>query len=159
MKVGIKVHGLMPNHLLHIYFTADDSCINVRLILQPSISQTSGLVSLKSGKHFFLNWEVQGSNPSQVLYSWWPSHCTNVGCSARLKTSVELNPVTKGKQGTFPFLFIFIHSLYAWANKHRNMKIFFYLGQYSQIYTYTNLSYLYSLWHSYTFLKIYFVEY
>ncbi len=29
----------------------------------------------------------------------------NVGCSARLKTSFELNPVTEDKQGTFPFLF------------------------------------------------------
>ncbi len=25
----------------------------------------------------------------------------SVGCSARLKTSFELNPVTEGKQGTF----------------------------------------------------------
>ncbi len=33
------------------------------------------------------------------------------GCSARLKTSFELNPVTDGKQWTFPFLSwnIFIH--------------------------------------------------
>ncbi len=42
----------------------------------------------------------------QILagYSGWPSHYNNVGCSARLKTSFELNPVTEGKQGTFPFL-------------------------------------------------------
>ncbi len=37
------------------------------------------------------------SNPGQVQYN-------NVGCSARLKTSFELNPVTEGKQRTFPFL-------------------------------------------------------
>ncbi len=33
----------------------------------------------------------------------WPSHYNNVWCPARLKISFELNPVTKGKQGTFPF--------------------------------------------------------
>ncbi len=27
-----------------------------------------------------------------------------MGCSARLKTSFELNPVTEGKQGTLPYL-------------------------------------------------------
>ncbi len=31
-------------------------------------------------------------------------HYNSVGCSARLKTSFELNLVTEGKQGTFPFL-------------------------------------------------------
>ncbi len=35
-----------------------------------------------------------------------PSHYNNMGCSARLKASFELNPVTEGNQGTFPFLFI-----------------------------------------------------
>ncbi len=30
----------------------------------------------------------------------------NVGCSARLKTSFELNPVTEGKQETLPYLMI-----------------------------------------------------
>ncbi len=37
------------------------------------------------------------------LVSGWPGHYNNVGCSARLKTSFELNPVTEGKQGTFYF--------------------------------------------------------
>ncbi len=30
-------------------------------------------------------------------------HYNNVGCSARLKISFELNPVSEGKEGTFPF--------------------------------------------------------
>ncbi len=37
------------------------------------------------------------------MYSGWPCHYNNVGYSARLKTSFELNPVTEGKQGTFHF--------------------------------------------------------
>ncbi len=42
----------------------------------------------------------------QILarYSGWPGHYNNVGCSARLKTSLKLNLVTEGKQETFPFL-------------------------------------------------------
>ncbi len=36
-------------------------------------------------------------------YSGW-GHYNNVGCSARLETGFKLNPVTEGKQGTFPFL-------------------------------------------------------
>ncbi len=34
---------------------------------------------------------------------WWPGHYNNLGCSARLKTIFELNPVTEAKQGNFPF--------------------------------------------------------
>ncbi len=30
-------------------------------------------------------------------YSGWPGHYNNVGCSARLEISFELNPVTEGK--------------------------------------------------------------
>ncbi len=56
----------------------------------------------QSGEHFFLNWEVLGSNPSQV--QWVAQSLYNVGCLARLKTSFDLNPVTEDKQGTFPFL-------------------------------------------------------
>ncbi len=40
-------------------------------------------------------------------YSGVSGHYNNVGCSARLKTSFELNPVTGIKQGTFPFSFLF----------------------------------------------------
>ncbi len=36
-------------------------------------------------------------------------HYNNVGCSARLKTSFELNSVTEGKQWTFPFLYHLFH--------------------------------------------------
>ncbi len=36
-------------------------------------------------------------------YSRWPGHYYNVGYSARLKISFQLNPLTKGKQRTFPF--------------------------------------------------------
>ncbi len=40
-------------------------------------------------------------------HSWWPSHYNNVGCSASLKTSFELNPVIKDTKLTFTFLFNF----------------------------------------------------
>ncbi len=36
-----------------------------------------------------------------AMYSEWPGHYNNVECSASLKTSFELNPVTDGKQGTY----------------------------------------------------------
>ncbi len=52
----------------------------------------------------FPNWEVLVSNPSQVQWRGGPDDYNNLGCSARLKTSFELNPVTEDKQGTFPFL-------------------------------------------------------
>ncbi len=54
--------------------------------------RTHRLASLAlSGEHFkFVPGTVSGPG--------------TVGCSARLKTSFELNPVTAGKQGTFPFL-------------------------------------------------------
>ncbi len=48
----------------------------------------------------------------QILarYSGWPGHYNNEGYLARVKTSFELNPVTGGKQGTFPFLsYMFEH--------------------------------------------------
>ncbi len=35
------------------------------------------------------------------MYSGWPGHYNNVGYSARLKTSFELNPVTEGNKGPF----------------------------------------------------------
>ncbi len=54
--------------------------------------------------------EVLGSNPSQVKCV--AKSLQQCGCSARLKTSFELNPITEGKQGTFPFLsFNFMSSL------------------------------------------------
>ncbi len=37
-------------------------------------------------------------------WPYWPGHYNNVGSSARLKTSFELNLVTEGEQGTVPFL-------------------------------------------------------
>ncbi len=44
-------------------------------------------------------------------YSGWPGHYNNVGCSATLKTSFELNPVTEGKQRryfiSFPVVVLF----------------------------------------------------
>ncbi len=41
----------------------------------------------------------------QARYSGLPGQYNNARCLARLKTSFELNPITEGKQGTFPFLF------------------------------------------------------
>ncbi len=37
-------------------------------------------------------------------YSGWPGLDNNMGCSARLKASFELNPVTDGKQLTLPYI-------------------------------------------------------
>ncbi len=36
-------------------------------------------------------------------YSAWPGHYNNVGCLVRLNTSLEFNPDTEDKQGTFPY--------------------------------------------------------
>ncbi len=56
----------------------------------------SSLASLaQSGEYLLQSWEVLGSNPAK--YSVWPGHYNNVGCSARLEISFELNPVTEGK--------------------------------------------------------------
>ncbi len=52
----------------------------------------------------FFETEVMGSNPGLVLTN--PGHYYNVECSAKLKTSFELNPVSEVKQGIFHFTFL-----------------------------------------------------
>ncbi len=63
----------------------------------------------QSGEHLLRNWKVVGLNPDQVERV--PGHYNNVGSSARLKTSFEINPVTEGKQGTLPYLTVKGHNM------------------------------------------------
>ncbi len=59
----------------------------------------------ESGEHLFTerSW-VQ----IPARYSGWSGHYNNVCCSARMKTNFELNPVTKGKQGTLPYITLMV---------------------------------------------------
>ncbi len=43
----------------------------------------------QSGECLLQSWKALGSNPGQV--QWWPCHYNNVGCSAKLEISFELN--------------------------------------------------------------------
>ncbi len=96
--------------LLFTFFSSKDcSFFSTGIVVIPMdlpLRCTEGEVLLASlaqlVEHFLLNWEVLDSNP--IRYSGWPGHYNNVRCSARLKTSFELNPDTEGKQWTFPFL-------------------------------------------------------
>ncbi len=78
-------------------------CVSLILQTQPHLSSLT-----QSGECLHLNGNVPGSNLGQ----WMANHYNKVGCKARLKSSFDLNPVTKGNQGTFPFLII--PPLYMW---------------------------------------------
>ncbi len=54
------------------------------------------------GEHLLPHWKVLGSNSSLVQRV--AQSLNNVGCSASLKVSFEINLVTKGKQGPWPII-------------------------------------------------------